>query len=398
MRTTRPRDNFGLLSFGLRSRAVVCLTLLLASIGCGISDPGDGGDLPSGELEVRNLEVVAVTDTSATLKWNTTRQASCTINYGRSQAAQNFNESSRLGVTHQVTLDALDEQTEYWYQVQAASPLGPSVTSQARSFTTARSIDRDDTTPPVISGIAVIGITPNSATITFRTDDRASGKAFYGLIPSYGHVVSEAADAFTRTHALVLNDLQEAEEYHFRVQATNRAGLSATGSDLTFRTAEFPTIEIAPDTIDVAGEEEFTFRVRARGVSNLAGIAMVIAYDRQMVEIISVRPGDFWSDHRGFLFLEQAADPIPGLAQHAASWEITFQNGIAVGTNANGTGDIAIVRARAIGARTRSSISLLSQTEAAESANPDVYTRLLDHNLTQMQFNLRGAWVVRQGL
>ncbi len=316
--------------------------------------------------------------------------------YGRSAASLHSSATSGLGTTHSAQLKPLDGDTQYVYQITATSPLGPRATSQALNFTTPTSPDVNDQTAPAISGIEVTGVTPTSVTVVWRTDDRTKGSIFYGLSPSYGQTANTETGTFARQHALTLNGLADDESYHFRIQATNRANLGSFSEDATFRTGAFPTVSVQPDTIEVAGSDEFTFHIDIANVTNLAGAALILAYDQQMVEILSVRAGDFFSQNGGFIEAQAGGAPIPGLVRYNLSWTINFQNGVAVGTRAHGNGQLAVIRARLTGSRDRSTLRLVTAEEASEGDTPENYTRLLDHNRHGMNFNIRNAWVLKR--
>ena len=239
----------------------------------------------------------------------------------------------------------------------------------------------------------VVGLTPNSATITWSTDDRTVGLVYYGYSQAYGSSASDSA-SYVRAHSVTLTDLAENELHHFRVWARNKARLTTFSDDGTFRTTERPYVEISPDTVNVTGNQEFTFNVAIRNASNLAAIAFGLAYDPQVVEILSVQSGRFFDDNEGFLFLRESEDPTRGRLQYDASWRIIFLNGTAVGTLANGGGEVARIRARAKGTGTSSPLRLIDTDENGDG-KPE--TRLLDHNRREMQFHIRNGWVIKQG-
>ncbi|MFN8549508.1 MAG: hypothetical protein U0527_16435 [Candidatus Eisenbacteria bacterium] len=365
---------------------------------CGISGNGgtDNPDPGKGTLELRNIEVSTLADSLAIIRWNTTQQAVCSVAYGKNASVLSFNSSSALGTSHTAQLKPLDADTKYYFQITATSPLGPRAVSQSQNFTTPTSPDINDLTAPVITEVQVTGLTPTSATITWRTDDRSRGQVLYGLTSSYGSTASTPTEPLTRAHALTIEGLTDDELYHFRLQATNRANLSSYTEDANFRTASYPTVEVQPDTIEVAGNDEFTFYLTIRDVQNLAGAALVLAYDQQMVDILSVRPGDFWSDKGGFIEAQAGGAPVPGLVRYNLSWTINFQNGVAVGTRASGAGPLAVIRARLVGDRARSTLRLITQAEASGTDTPESYTRLLDHNRHGMNLNIRNAWVLKR--
>ena len=67
---------------------------------------------------------------------------------------------------------------------------------------------------PVISNIAVSGITMNSATITWATDQLTDSLVNYGTTTAYG---SSAADStLTTSHTITISSLTHATAYHFQ--------------------------------------------------------------------------------------------------------------------------------------------------------------------------------------
>ena len=98
-------------------------------------------------------------------------------------------------------------------------------------------------TPPVISAVAVSGITPDSATITWTTDEPATSRVDYGLTASYGTVVSDAALA--TSHSTELTGLAAATLYHYQVTSVDAAGNPASSADLTFTTDPPTLVSIA---------------------------------------------------------------------------------------------------------------------------------------------------------
>lgn len=369
--------------------------VLVVFTACGISGNGGDDDSKKTGIEFRNLEV-APSDSSALVRWNTTGQAVCNTAYGKNSAALSQSISSGPGTAHEITIAALDPDTEYWFQISASTPLGQRASTRPASFRTLVSPDLADLTPPVFSDIQVTAIGTNSATVTWRTDDRAHGQLFYGTSESYGSTLSEPAIGFVRSHALTLPGLTDDTQYHFRLSAVNRANLSAYSADQVFRTAENPTIAIVPDTIPISDGEDFEFRIQVRQVTNLAGVSFMIAYEPDMVELESIERGAWFAETNGFMGpLTEYENDVSGRAQYAMTWEIEFANGVATGTRADGAGDIAVVHCRAKALAERGSLRLIVVDESGDGV-PE--TRLLDQNRLPMTFNVRNAVVVRQGL
>jgi hypothetical protein len=93
---------------------------------------------------------------------------------------------------------------------------------------------------PVISAVASSGVTYNSATITWTTDQSTTSKVNYGTTTSYGS--TSTSSSLLTAHTASLIGLAASTTYHFNIVATISAGLSTTSSDFTF------TTPAAPDT------------------------------------------------------------------------------------------------------------------------------------------------------
>ncbi len=84
-----------------------------------------------------------------------------------------------------------------------------------------------DTTPPIITGVAVEGVTGSGAAITWQTDEPASGMLRYGTSPSaLNEQVSETDTGVS--HRLELANLEKGVAYSYTVSSTDAYGNTAT--------------------------------------------------------------------------------------------------------------------------------------------------------------------------
>lgn len=87
---------------------------------------------------------------------------------------------------------------------------------------------------PEISNVAVSDLTPNSAKISWTTDQPTQGTLQYGPTTGYG---SSAGDSSEQTaHSVTLINLTPASTYHFRVEAMSANGVTIYSADSTFKT------------------------------------------------------------------------------------------------------------------------------------------------------------------
>jgi ribosomal protein S30 len=87
---------------------------------------------------------------------------------------------------------------------------------------------------PIISNIQVSGVTKNSATLTWTTDQPADTFVDYGTTSSYGNWVRDSV--LTTSHTIALTNLALGTTYHFKVTSTNGYGFSSSSGDRTFET------------------------------------------------------------------------------------------------------------------------------------------------------------------
>ncbi len=93
-----------------------------------------------------------------------------------------------------------------------------------------------DTTPPTIANVQITNVSSTAATLTWTTNEPATGQAEYGVTASYGQLSSPTTSLAT-SQSLTLTGLLPATLYHVRVHAADAAGNQATSADLTLTTA-----------------------------------------------------------------------------------------------------------------------------------------------------------------
>lgn len=121
-------------------------------------------------------------------------------------------------------------QTSILVTVYACDLVGNCLTtSDTFSFET----EPPDLTPPVISNV-VVNTTSTTATVTWQTNEGATSKVEYGLTTGYGTVVSDAA--LVTNHSLLLEGLEPAKTYNFRLSGADYFENTSISGNLTFNT------------------------------------------------------------------------------------------------------------------------------------------------------------------
>jgi hypothetical protein len=245
-----------------------------------VSGGGGGGSPPATPESctdtvapvISSLAISGITTTSATITWTTDEPASGTVNYGLTasyEIAPLINSS--LAISHSFMLTGLSSGGTYHYSVTSADFCENSTNSSDATFTTI------DVVAPVISNIEVLGITTESAQITWATNEAAASKFEYGQTATYGSEV--LLSDFATSFSVPLTGLSENTVYHFKITATDSSENSAVSSDQTFTTLT----DIAPSNVSnftaVAGDGQIELSWINPTDSDLSGVVIIFCFD-----------------------------------------------------------------------------------------------------------------------
>ena len=178
-----------------------------------------------------------ITENSATITWDTNEVSDSLVKYGTTSGVYTDEESDAADVTsHSIGLAGLAADTTYYYVVNSTDPSGNSAESDEYSFTTLP----PDEEPPEISNVASSGITRNSATITWTTDEISDSLVKYGTASGvYTEQEYNAADV--TSHSIGLTELAAKTTYYYVVNSTDPSGNSAESAEDSFTTMRRPS-------------------------------------------------------------------------------------------------------------------------------------------------------------
>ena len=200
----------------------------------------------TGTPVITSVSVTGIGPNSATVTWTTDIPASSSVDFGVT-VGYGTTATGADGTTHSVAVTGLTASTLYHFHVRSTgSSSGIESVSVDRTFTTTA-------TPgtPVISGISVTGIGPNSATITWTTDIPASTVVEYGKTASYGTTITGVDGT---SHSVTLTGLLVSTTYHFRVRSTgSSSGIEAVSTDRTFTTTAVTPPAISGINVQIDG-------------------------------------------------------------------------------------------------------------------------------------------------
>jgi len=233
---------------------------------------GDGGGCDVNAPDIENLLVFDITDTSATVSFQTDELARTQIDYGVTSSYEiGSRTDENLRTSHEFDLTGLLEGTEYHFQVSGTDTCGNTGVSGDQTFSTV------DLSAPVISNVQVVDVTDTTARITWDTNEPADSRVDYGLTDSYGSVESESG--FTVTHSILLTGLTPGTVYHFSVTSTDASGNAAQTDDATFTTlSDAPPANVS-GLVATAGDAECGLSWTNPTDEDLAGIRVLQCTD-----------------------------------------------------------------------------------------------------------------------
>ncbi|MEY4744065.1 MAG: hypothetical protein RL272_10, partial [Candidatus Parcubacteria bacterium] len=190
---------------------------------------------------ITNVQVSAITETTATVTWMTNEIATTFVDYGTTVSYGSTSGTAAPRVlSHTVNLTGLSPLTTYHFRVRSADVDANETTSTDDTFLTV------DSTAPVISAVAATNITTTGARITWTTNENADSVVDHGLTASYGSTQSNASPV--TGHQIDISGLSPDTTYHYRVKSKDPSNNQATSGDFTFKTVKPP----APVISDVA--------------------------------------------------------------------------------------------------------------------------------------------------
>jgi len=185
------------------------------------------------------LSPITTTSTGFTdvqLAWTTSQAATATVEYGVTTSYGNSVSSSTSATSFASTLTSLSANTTYHVRVQATDSYGQTAYSPDMTVTT---------NATGISGQAV-AVSTTTATITWTTNESASGIINYGKTSAYGSTSTESGA--TTTHSVTLSGLTPSTTYHYQLQSTGST--TSTTSNTTFTTTASTSTLVATPTLN----------------------------------------------------------------------------------------------------------------------------------------------------
>lgn len=199
-----------------------------------ISSPADGAILAAGTIFA---QVSGVTDVPAICKMG---QNSGDTFYSMNQAL-----SITATTTHGTTLSPLKNDNAYSIYAQCRDDIGNlSNLVSIKFYVSAAPLASVDITPPVVSNLTLVEISPTSTKLAWSTDEVSDTQIEYGAnLPVYSlkTQVVDTGSAMTGSHVATISGLAPGILYYFRAVAKDASGNVG-------RSADFSTTMLLPNS------------------------------------------------------------------------------------------------------------------------------------------------------
>jgi len=319
-----------------RASQIFVFCFLLCLGGCGTGGPGPTG--PHGNPDALSFSYCRVVDISGEMhvQWSANRATTGDFCYGLITMTDSLSDTARAD-SHDVVLVALQHSTRYIFQLTIEDSVGHRA-MQSGQFTTPAK-----TTPePEINGVEITDITESSASVSWRTDVAANTILYYGQASLNDSVMD---DSLVFVHQMSLTGLSSLVTYRIKPESADSANLRGFGPDTSFTTAAQMTLW-SPDT-SVALGDTMRLPIYVSGVQDLAALHFGMVFQPGALELIDVKEGPFYLQNDGFIFFSNIRNSS-GQADADMTWNILYQNGARIGTDADGGGIVAYVILRGL--------------------------------------------------
>jgi hypothetical protein len=173
---------------------------------------------------------------SATIAWETDREASTIVTY--SKDSTNLNQEASKATeqvkAHSLDITGLDPESIYYYKVVWVDIDANKGTSDMFNLQTSLR--------PKIQDVKVTNITLNSATVSWTSATISTSTVNYGKTNSYGSKVVDQSGSQTTNHTLNLDNLSDSSTYHFQITGTDTNANNLASDDYSFDTLVKPFI------------------------------------------------------------------------------------------------------------------------------------------------------------
>ncbi|MBM3173830.1 MAG: hypothetical protein FJZ85_09050, partial [Chloroflexi bacterium] len=170
---------------GIISNAIDKASGLLSGIRIPSLTPGTGSDAT--QLVISNVAVSGVSQTGATISWETDRPATSQVMICDPEGLCTWTDVDKNLVTqHSVALSGLKSDTSYHYKALSSDAKKNETTAEGDL----RTLEEIKIAPLLLSAIMVTNTTQSTATITWQSNQPTTSQVEYGTTQSYGSLTT----------------------------------------------------------------------------------------------------------------------------------------------------------------------------------------------------------------
>lgn len=236
-------------------------------------------DLPGGIANNPNnsnqgaFRISGVTNAGGNIFWTTNVPTTAQINFGTTTSyGQQTTLNSNLSGVHVQALTGLQPNTTYHYQVVSRDAQGNVVMSGDNTFTTGT-----DVSGPVLSNIAVTGLTSNGATITWNANENSTAIINYGINGTFSNSL-RSSNTQSGNQSINLTGLTPGANYTYKIFSVDANGNVTLSGDLNFTTPTTTSGNGMGGTIDLGTDTSGPVFSDLR-VSNITGTGASLTWN-----------------------------------------------------------------------------------------------------------------------
>jgi len=227
-------------------------------------------------LEISNIQAKDITESSATISWETDEPADSFVHYGTNKTElQTLGDADTL-TSHQLTLDNLQLDTNYYYSVESNSQID----DKKGTFYSFQTLAQD-TTPPLLQVTAPPSIAGTKVTINGTTEIGAKLTLFINNVSQ--SILVATAQVFQFPNIPLIPN----EQNNLKIEATDKAGNKATWQGTIYSDTILPELKLSPiptliesNSLQVNGTitKKSTYEISVNNKSQAKGEGQIISH------------------------------------------------------------------------------------------------------------------------